>query len=239
MHLELRELVKRFGRYRALDRVSAEIDAGTIVVVLGLNGAGKSTLLRCCAGLLSPDSGTVLYDGVELARDNLPMRRRYFFLSDWPMHFHDQSVIRNLAIVLHLYERDGPGSEERVLRLLEEFDMLLMADCPLSVLSRGQAYKAALIALLAVDPEVWLLDEPFASGMDPLGLAAFRRHALEAAARGRTIVYSTQLLELAKRLSDRVLILHEGRLRAFDALDRLSVNGDLTNLFERMRDGSE
>ncbi len=239
MHLEIRELVKRFERHRALDGVSVQIEAGQIVAVLGLNGAGKSSLLRCCAGLLSPDSGSVYYDGVELTRDDLPMRRRFLFFGDQPALFRDQSILRNIAIVLRLYDRDGVEAEDRVIALLEEFDLLPLARCPLSVLSRGQAYKAALVALLAADPEIWLLDEPFASGMDSLGLAAFRRHAREAVGRGRTILYSTQLLDLAERLSDRVLILHDGRLRAFDTVERLTQNGDLTDLFRAMRDGND
>jgi ABC-type multidrug transport system ATPase subunit len=109
-------------------------------------------------------------------------------------------------------------------------------------LSRGQAYQAGLVALLAVDREIWLLDEPFASGMDPHGIDAFKRHARSAAARGRTIIYSTQLLDVAERFSDRVCVIHKGGIRAFDTLDRLRERASdkdnvLEEMFRQLREG--
>jgi ABC-type multidrug transport system ATPase subunit len=89
--------------------------------------------------------------------------------------------------------------------------------------------------MLAIDREVWLLDEPFASGMDPNGIDAFKQHARAAAARGRTILYSTQLLDVAGRFSDRVCVIHKGEIRAFDTLDRLRERAqDKDNVLEEM-----
>jgi ABC-type multidrug transport system ATPase subunit len=144
-------------------------------------------------------------------------------------------VIRNIGIVLRTYEADGPGAEERVLDLLADFDLLPLALRPVSSLSRGQAYKAGLVAMMAADRELWLLDEPFASGMDPHGIDAFKQRAREAAARGRTVIYSTQLLDVAERFSDRVCVIHKGELHAFDTLDRLRERaGDKDNVLEEM-----
>ena len=191
MHIKTEGLTRRYGR-PALDGVSLDIAPGQIVALLGLNGAGKSTLLRCLAGMTAPSKGDVYYDGQPLRREDLATRRRLFFLPDFPLVLMKQSVLQNIAVALRLYEADVAGAEDRVLALLEEFDMIAFAKEPPHQLSRGQAYKVALICLLAMDPEVWLCDEPLASGMDPLGLAAYRRHVRGAAARGRTIIYSTQ-----------------------------------------------
>jgi ABC-type multidrug transport system ATPase subunit len=178
-------------------------------------------MLRCLAGIASADKGGVYLDEQEFRRDRLDLRRRMHLLPDFPLHFWEQSVLRNIAIVLRVFEADGPGVEERVLALLREYDLLPLALRPVSSLSRGQAYKAALVAMLAADREVWLLDEPFSSGMDPHGIDAFKRHARAAAERGRTILYSTQLLDVAERFSDRVCVINHGAVHAFDTLEGL------------------
>jgi ABC-2 type transport system ATP-binding protein len=240
MKIELRNVLKAYGSVRALDRVSMQIEPGQIVSLLGLNGAGKTTLIRCLAGIVAPDEGGVYLDDEEFSRGRLDLRRRMHFLPDFPLHFWDQTVLRNIAIVLRLFEADTAGVEQRVLQLLREFDLLPVAMRPPGSLSRGQSYKAGLLAMIAADREVWLLDEPFASGMDPNGIDLFKRYAREAANRGATIVYSTQLLEVAERISDRVCVLHEGRLHAFDTLKNLQERSEdkanaLQELFRQLR----
>jgi len=125
--------------------------------------------------------------------------------------------------------------------LLGDFDLLPLSLRPVNSLSRGQAYKTALVALIAAQRELWLLDEPFASGMDPHGIEAFKRHTRAAAARGTTIFYSTQLLDVAERFSDRVCVIHKGEVRAFDSLARLRERAQdkdnvLAELFRQLRD---
>jgi ABC-type multidrug transport system ATPase subunit len=211
MKVEMRSVSKRYGKTRALDKVSLEVVPGEIVSVLGANGAGKTTMLRCLSGIAGVDEGEVYYDDRAFRRDDLEARKGFFFLPDFPFLFWDQSVLRNIGIILRLYGADGSGIEERVLELMRDFDLLPLADSPAGALSRGQAYKTAIVALLATDTEVWLLDEPLASGMDPLGISALKRLAREAAGRGRTIVYSTQVLDVAERFSDRVCVIHQRR----------------------------
>jgi len=235
MNIEFREVSKSYNGVPALDGVSLRIDPGQIVSLLGPNGAGKTTLLRCVAGIAAPDKGAVYLDGQRFRRDRMDLRRRMHFLPDFPFLFPDQSVARNVAIVLRLFEADGDGAEHRVVALLRDFDMLPLALRPIGSLSRGQTYKAGLIAMMAADPEVWLLDEPLASGMDPHGIDAFKRHARDAATRGRTILYSTQLLDVAERFSDRVCVIDTGEIRAFDTLDTLRERaGDKDHVLEEL-----
>ncbi len=235
MKIELRGVLKSYPSVRALNRVSLEILPGQIVSLLGPNGAGKTTLLRCLAGLTAPDQGGIYYDEELFRRDQMQLRRRFQFLPDFPFLFWEQAVIRNIGIILRLFEADKPGVEDRVVELLNEFDLLPLAHQPVQFLSRGQAYKTALVALIAVDPEVWLLDEPFASGMDPHGINAFKQQARQAVARGRTILYSTQLLDVAERFSDRVCVIHQGDVRAFDTLQQLRENAaDKANVLEEL-----
>ena len=218
MNIEILGVTKRYGSIPALDRVQLEFAPGQIIALLGANGAGKSTLLRCLAGVAVPDEGEIHYDGQPFRRDNLALRKRLYFMPDFPPLLPTENVARNLGLILKLYGADQPGVEARVVSLLKDFDLLPLVETLAATLSRGQAYKLSLVAGLAVQPELWLLDEPFASGMDPHGLAEFRRHAREAVARGATVVYTTQLLELAEKFSDRVCVIHGGEVKAFDSV---------------------
>jgi ABC-type multidrug transport system ATPase subunit len=237
--IELRAVSKTYGKARALDRASLEIGPGQIVAILGANGAGKTTLLRCLAGIAAPDAGTIHYNEEPFERDKLDLRRQLFFLPDFPVVFYEMSILRHIGMVLRVYEKDEPGIEQRVLQLLKDFDLFTIAENPLNSLSRGQVYKAALVAMAAVNPEVWLLDEPFASGMDPHGINMFRRIAREAAGQGRTIIYSTQILDVVEKFSDRVCILHKGEVRAFDSVKLLENSGQgcgLDEIFQQLRE---
>jgi ABC-type multidrug transport system ATPase subunit len=241
MNIELRGLTKKYKSFRALDEVSLTLGPGQIVALLGPNGAGKTTLLRCLAGTIAPQQGELLYDGQVFRRDQMDLRRRLLFLPDFPAVFEEWSPISHLGMTLRLFGRDGAGIEERVMELFREFDLLPLASAPFATLSRGQRYKAALAAMIAVGPELWLLDEPFASGMDPNGINVFKRRAREAAIAGATIIYSTQILDAAERFSDRICIIHRGKVAAFDETARLrqsDANGTsgLDDLFAQLRE---
>src|SRR5262249_31288073 len=156
--------------------------------------------------------GAVLYDGEPFERDRLDLRRRLFFLPDFPAIFEEWSPLRHIGMAIRLYEKNGDKAMEVLaLRLLREFDLLPLASAPFFVLSRGQRYKATMVALACINPELWLLDEPFASGMDPNGINAFKRLAREATANGKTVIYSTQILDAAERFSDRICVIHRGK----------------------------
>lgn len=241
MHVELSNASRRYGKVRALDEVSLQLAAGQLVAVLGLNGAGKTTLMRCLSGIVGLDGGSLLFDGQPYRRDDLSLRRRIFFLPDFPLLFWERSIVHNLSVILRLYEKDDAAAPERAMAVLRELDLLPLAHSPVATLSRGQVHKTALAALLLVDPDLWLLDEPLSSGMDPLALSFFRREALAAVARGRTVVYSTQLLDVAERFSDRIAVLHEGRLRAWAGLEELrrdaqDAGNPLESLFRKLRE---
>jgi ABC-type multidrug transport system ATPase subunit len=235
MRIELNGVLKSFRAMRALDHVSLELVPGQIVSLLGSNGAGKTTILRCLAGIAAPDRGRILFDGEEFHRGRLDLRSRLYFMPDFPFLFWQKSVIRNIAMILRLYNADGAGAEARVLELLRTFDLLPLALRPVLSLSRGQLYKAGLVAMLAADRDLWLLDEPFASGMDPHGIEAFKREARAAAGRGRIVVYTTQILDIAERFSDRVCVIDKGEVRAFDTLENLRRHAqDKDNVLQEM-----
>src|SRR5215469_7895867 len=229
MQITLESLSKRYSKVRALNNVSLEIDPGQIVSILGPNGAGKTTLLRCLSGIVAPTSGDIRYDGETFYRGNTAVRRRIAYLPDFPIAFPNNTVLRHIGMVLQLYGVDGSSRESRVMYLLRGFDLMPLIETPMAKLSRGQAYKAALSALLAADTELLLVDEPFASGMDPNGITFLKREARNSVKRGRTIIYSTQILDIAEKLSDRVCVMDRGEVRHYAPLAELqAVNAGST-----------
>lgn len=216
MHLTLDSLTKSYGFHHVLNGVSMEFRPAAITVLLGANGAGKTTLLRCLSGLSSGESGAVRLDGVALTPGDLERRRRLMFLPDFPPHLPAGDLLEHVAMHLKIWQKDRPGIEDSVLHWMEELDLTDLTGRPVENLSRGERYKVALLCLLAVDPDLWLLDEPFASGMDAQGIAVFRREVRQAAERGRTIIYSTQLVELAATFSDATAVVGDGRVTLYD-----------------------
>jgi ABC-2 type transport system ATP-binding protein len=215
MHVAIDRVDKAYPQQRVLSSASLDIAGGQVVAVVGINGAGKSTLLRCLAGLVIPDRGEIRFDGEKFSRRRLDLRRRLHFLSEVPTILPHADLLRHLGLVLAAYDVDDPQVGERASSLLSELRLTNCAHRHSETLSRGQLYKAGLLPMLILDRELWLCDEPFASGMDSLGMKAFKRHAQSAAERGHTVVYSTQVLEVAESFSDQVCILHDAKVLYF------------------------
>lgn len=226
MKLELRDVSRTFGALQVLDSVSLEIPHGAVTVVLGTNGAGKSTLLRLVGGALRPTHGEIRYDGEVLSRTRLDLRRRVMFLADTPLVLRESPLVSWIGTCLRVYGVERPGLEAMVSRVLDDLDLGRLAGMPLATLSRGQLYKAALAALIAVDPELWLLDEPFASGMDAAAITVLNEAMRMAAARGRTVVVATQMVDLAGRIADRAVVVRDGGVAAHGALQDLTADGE-------------
>jgi ABC-type multidrug transport system ATPase subunit len=134
------------------------------------------------------------------------------FLPDFPPFIESHTVLEHLVLLLRAYGRDDAVDDARIIALLHDLDLLPHAESAVAELSRGQRYKTALAALLLIRPEVWLLDEPFASGMDPQGMHLLKQHARQAANDGACVVYTTQILEIAERFCDDLLVIDHGRV---------------------------
>lgn len=212
MDVSLRGLTKRFHRDEVLSTVDLDLGGGQIVAVIGLNGAGKTTLLRCLADVITPTSGSIRWNGSACLRDDIALQRQLIFLPDAPLLIEHQTIIEHLVLHLRAYGCDVAISEQAVVDVLSQLDLIEHCEKQLGKLSRGQRYKSALAALLLIRPELWLLDEPFASGMDPQGMHTLKVHARAAVATGACIVYTTQIIEIAERFCDLLLVIDHGRI---------------------------
>ena len=212
MHLHLAHVSKRFGRTEALTSLELTFAPGRIYAVTGENGAGKSTLLRLMAGVLVPDEGQVVMDDVPFSRKNLEQRRRVLFTPDSPVLFDDETVVRNVVTIAKLYQKDIDPAMPELAGFMDECGIAEAALKRVNQLSRGEAWKAGMAVVRAVQPEIWLVDGPFASGTDAIGQAVFKKLVRQLTAAGSTVIYTTQLLELAAGFSDDVLVLRKGKL---------------------------
>lgn len=249
MQIRLHEVSLRYGHLAALDSISLTIEPGQIVALLGSNGAGKTSLLRALSGIVAPE-GHIFYDDQMFYRGATALRRRLAFLPDFPVYFVKSTVLQHIGMVAQLYGLEHTRDlENRVLDLLRGFDLLPLIETPMGQLSRGQVYKAGLAAFLAVQPELLLLDEPLASGMDPPGLKFAKGELRRLANAGRTVLFTTQILDIAEKIADRVCVIERGQVRYFrsvietqremDAASGGSRDGALERLFENLREQDE
>ena len=204
--IEIRDLVKRFGRTTALDGLTMEVREGEVHGFLGPNGAGKSTTIRVLLGLLRADSGTARLLGGDPWAEAPTLHRRLAYVPG------DVALWPNLTggEVIDLLGRLRGGLDPaRRADLLERFD--LDPTKKGSTYSKGNRQKVALVAALASDVELLLLDEP-TSGLDPLMEAVFRRVVNGERERGRTVLLSSHILSEVEQLCDRVSIIRDGRV---------------------------
>ena len=220
-------LTKRYGRVLALDGLDLEVGVGEVHAFLGPNGAGKSTTIRILLGLLRKDGGEVSLLGADPWRDAVELHRRLAYVPGdvtlWPS-------LTGGEIIDLLGRLRGGISASRRKALTERFD--LDTSKRARAYSRGNRQKVALIAALASEAELLLLDEPTA-GLDPLMEATFRECVIEERREGRTILLSSHLLAEAEALSDRVTIIRHGKtvetgtLAEMRHLTRVSVEAEL------------
>ena len=240
--IELSDVTQHYGVRPVLRGINLHIGQGELVVVLGPNGMGKSTLLGVMGGALAPQKGTVRIDGLTRrgsVAEELEIRRRAVYLPDRPWLPGNRTGREFLLGVGRLYEIPDDRLFEHVPRLLGLFELTAQADSPIRGYSAGQQKKVALCSALVAETPVLILDEPFSGGLDPSGLMALKkvlRHLVDR--RGATVVLSSPVPELIAEIADRVLILKEGEILAFDTLDGLQrlagTRGNLGQVLEHL-----
>lgn len=209
----VRDVSRHYGRRRALHRVTLDCRAGEVLGLLGPNGAGKSTLLSILATLLGPSSGEVRYGSQTALQAGPPLRSRLGFLSH-DLHLYPELTAReNLRFFARLYGLSGV--EDRVAAALERAGLAARRDDLVSGFSRGMRQRLALERALLHEPRLLLLDEPF-TGLDDASVGALVARLQERRAADRIIVVVTHDLDVAERLLDKVAVLKDGRLAAYD-----------------------
>ncbi len=199
---------------KAVDGLTWVVPDGAITGFFGPNGAGKSTTLKMATGIYAPDEGSISINGFDIVRDPIEAKRQFGFVSDNPDRFLRLRGIEYLDFVADVYgvpaDARGPFVESYAKRF-EIYDALANR---IQDYSHGMRQKLMILAALIHDPSVWILDEPM-TGLDPRSAFELKEMMREHAARGKSVLFSTHVLEVADRLCDQVCIISRGR-KLFD-----------------------
>src|SRR5437016_658971 len=213
--IELQSVSKSFGRFKAVDELSFNVPRGIVFGLLGPNGAGKTTTIRMIMNITAPDSGEIRVLGAPMSRET---QNRIGYLPE------ERGLYRKMRVMDHLYflaaikEVSKEKARERIGEWIDKMELRPWLNKKVDELSKGMQQKVQFIATIVHDPEVLILDEVF-SGLDPINTALIKDYLTEFRSRGKTIVFSTHVLEQAEKLCDEICLLArskkilEGNLR--------------------------
>jgi lipopolysaccharide export system ATP-binding protein len=211
--LSVISIAKSYDKKAVLTDVSLGVDRGEVVGLLGPNGAGKTTCFYSVMGLVKPDSGRILLDGVDIT--GLPMYRRAIlglgYLPQETSIFRGLTVSQNIMAVLEVAEPNKQVRQERLEQLLGEFNIDHLRDSPAMALSGGERRRCEIARALAADPSIMLLDEPFA-GIDPISIADIRGLIMELKQRDIGVLITDHNVRETLEICDRACIIYDGQV---------------------------
>lgn len=214
--LEVRELVKRYGDFTAVDNLSFEVYRGEIFGLLGPNGAGKTTTIRIIMDIFKPDAGTVLILGQPPGAS----RPRIGYLPEERGLYRDLKVLDVLVYLAELKDTPRATASQRAITWLERVELIDWAERRVKDLSRGMQQKLQFVASLIHDPELVILDEPF-QGLDPINVKLLKELIRELQGEGKTVVLSAHQMNLVEALCDRILLINRGKSVLYGPLDEI------------------
>jgi ABC-2 type transport system ATP-binding protein len=209
--LELENVTKRFGAFKAVDDVSLSIPRGSIYGFLGPNGAGKTTTIRMIFDIIRPSSGRITILGAPSALD---VRPRIGYLPEEKGLYKAMTAAATVAYFATLKGLSRKAAKLRAYELLERYGLGEFADTRIQMLSKGMGQKVQVLCAVAHEPEFVVLDEPF-SGLDPVNQQVLEKLIRDLAGQGSTVLFSTHVMQHAERLCNQLLLIAKGR-KIFD-----------------------
>ena len=202
-----KDVVKEYGNYIALNKVSITVPKGSIYGLLGPNGAGKTTLMRIINQITAPDSGSLIFDGAPLSKHHI---------SDIGYLPEERGLYKKMKVgeqALYLAQLKGMSYDEALLKLkfwFEKLDILSWWNKKVEELSKGMAQKIQFVVTVIHEPKLLIFDEPF-SGFDPINAAIIRKEILELSQKGTTIIFSTHRMESVEEICDHIALINKAQ----------------------------
>lgn len=218
--LQINNLCKSFADFTAVNDISLEVAAGEIFGFLGPNGAGKTTTIKILAGLLQPDSGTVLINGNSLAEKPLVCKQDTGYVPDRPWLFEKLTGSEYLKFIASLYQLSEQRFSAESQNYLEIFDLGKWQDHLIESYSHGMRQKLIMTSVLMLDQPLMIIDEPMV-GLDPKSARIVKELFKQKAAAGTAIFLSTHSLEIAEELCRRIAIITNGTLQIVGTMEEL------------------
>lgn len=228
MTVKVEHLTGGYGKRPVIKDINFELKKGEIVGLIGLNGAGKSTTIKHMLGLLTPTSGSLSISNTNITDDIETYRRKLSYIPESPVIYDGltlQEHIEMTAMAYGLSQEEAMKRAEPLLKIFRLQDELKVFP---SHFSKGMKQKVMIICAFIVNPELYIIDEPFL-GLDPLGIQSMLDLMVEKKNEGRTVLMSTHILATAERYCDRFIILDKGEVVAFGNLEELRTQTGLNH----------
>lgn len=239
--LKLQNLSKTYskGAVKAVDNIDLEIKSGEIFGFLGPNGAGKTTTIKMIVGLLKPDSGSIILDGVNVWEDSLKAKSMISYVPDNPEIYDRLNGIEYLNFIADMY---GISKDERSEKIKYYTNMFNIEDALGDIInsySHGMKQKLVLTSALLNNPNLFILDEPMV-GLDPKSSFNLKEIMRKMCDQDKTVFFSTHVMEVAEKLCDRIAIINKGKIIALGTMEELRAHAQeqqsLENIFLELTD---
>ncbi|WP_454053718.1 ABC transporter ATP-binding protein [Clostridium sp. Marseille-Q7071] len=236
--IEIKNLNKSYSdSTKALDDLNITVKDGEIFGFLGPNGAGKTTTIKMITGIITQDSGEILLNNINTLKNSIEAKKQFAFVPDSPDMFLRLKGIEYINFMADIYEVPKEVRVERIKTLSDKLGIENALNNKIQSYSHGMRQKIVIIGALIHDPDIWILDEPL-TGLDPKSSYLLKEMMKDHASSGKTVFFSTHVLEVAEKLCDRVAIINRGKLLFCGTLDEMKEhfkeNTSLENMFLEM-----
>lgn len=210
--IEIKNVSKTYnGETKALNNINLDIRDGEIFAFIGHNGAGKTTMIKSIIGILDFEEGEILVNGKSIRKNPIECKMQMSYVPDNPDMYENMKVIDFINFVCDMYDISKNIRKENISKYAKMFEIEDKLNDDISSLSHGMKQKIALIAALAHNPSVLIMDEPFV-GLDPKAVYDMKEVMRQMAKEGKTVFFSTHILDVAEKLCDRVAIIKNGKI---------------------------
>ncbi|MDO4978654.1 MAG: ABC transporter ATP-binding protein [Candidatus Saccharibacteria bacterium] len=230
--IEIKKFSKAYngGKKKAVDNLSFNVNDGEIFAFIGHNGAGKTTTIKAIMGILDFSEGDILINGKSIKKDPIACKMQMAYVPDNPDLYENMKAIKFIDFVCDMYGTPLDVREANIKKYSKMFGMEKHLNEEISSFSHGMKQKIALIAALSHDPDILVMDEPFV-GLDPKAVYDVKEVMKEFARSGKTILFSTHILDVAEKLCDKVAIIKQGKLVACGSMKEIKKDRSLEEVF--------
>ncbi|MBE7080369.1 MAG: ABC transporter ATP-binding protein [Clostridiales bacterium] len=228
--LKIENLTKQYAEKKAVDGLSLHIKPGELYGFIGHNGAGKTTTLKACCGILGFEEGEIYVDGISVRENPIACKSKIAYIPDNPDLYGFMTGIQYLNFICDIYKIDADTRSARIRKYGDAFELTMALAQPISTYSHGMKQKLAVIAAMAHQPKLMIMDEPFV-GLDPKAAHTMKGFMRELCESGGAIFFSTHVLEVAEKLCDKVAIIKGGKLIKAGTMDEVKGDHSLENVF--------
>ena len=241
--IEIKNVSKSYNKKnKVVDNISLQINNGEIFGFLGPNGAGKTTTIKMITGILDIDEGNILIDNIDIQKNPIEAKKKIGYVSDDSDVFLKLRGIDYLNFLADIYEVDEKKRAENIEELSKRFEMNSVLNNNIESYSHGMRQKINIIGSLLHEPNNWIIDEPM-TGLDPKATYELKKIMRKKADEGKTVFFSTHILDVAEKICDKVAIIDKGKILFVGTLDEikkeLKENKSLEELFMEITKNDE